>query len=894
MEDTDSPTFAPVGGSATLPTGQPTTVSPTFEPTSHLRQAAPEPNVGRPIPVISKSTKDTPAPFQPLKFAAVPVGFDVLLETESQQDLADMAQQAKFILEDHLATGFQEGFDAEEDGVIVRSVDLNVRAFLTNAPPSNRRRRLLQQIRRFLQLSRAITLEARGVAGFQVNRAVDTAEFLAQVNAIIDEAVQPEQLTTVFQNSTSGLTDYRVSSVTNTESAPEEQKDNPTLAEIIIAIILLVLMAAGLVAYTYIFYKKRKKRLKRRKQFGVGHKPPSPYPRPHGAAVTPTASAVSSGVPASLSRPGFPATPGVAHSSSSESSYKGLGSESEEEDADGFAKELRLAASLDRRAWDDFEKQSPSNDSKPRAEPKGTYADNDVYRDLAVINEVENPYGLTQEMPTQPGTIGLTVTGDTVSIQSNNSFPYGDELENPDFMASRQMVFGGGKRTDHSSDGAREVFEDEQVERDDTNGGWRMTRLGKMNNSNKRKNAPRLSFLYHGREMRNKEDNSESTSAMDEGNSSVPTSGAMRGSPMSQSWSTNPPRVGGGSSENATSSAIRGSPHSSTWTSASRASSQLGGSLAASPGLSTAAINEEATSVSVSVGDESMRTADIVQEVQRLSQFVKTYEKKKEFRLKREHEGVDDSQLSQSLGSSLEYSSSLIDQVNSLQNVVRQDLNKKVPPTDRQNTMAPMTHEADSLGRFASRAVGNRDFDNDLQSIQSDDSSDVETMESENSRRLGITPFQVQNPSTLQRSPVSSVASYQNHPGSMYRRNISPESAQQHTPTSAGSQHHASGHYHDGAARSNSNNLSSLRTTDAILDGSLEEDAVAPSDEFRRPATGPERAPFQAPLRSPQTITPRQRSKNKGGFNNIVSKFEASSAERDPIYPPSENWQYNY
>ena len=721
--------------------------------------------------------------------------------------------------------------------------------------------------------------------------------------------------------STSGLTEYQVSMVTNTEKALEEPEDKPTLVEIIIAIILLVLAVAGLVAYAYIFWKKRQKRIRRRNQFGVGHKPPSPYPRPRprGASVTPTGiSGSANGMPLASSRPSFPGVR-MNHSSSSESSYKGLGSDSDEDDVDVFAKELRLAASLDRRTWNEFQHrgQSPLNNDttlgrshvSAESPSSSTYnAETNVYRDLTALCDREGEtgarhvdYGIPGELSSARVAVGLMVTGDTVSIQSSSSFPYGDEHEKDEYLPNRQIPYGSSlsdptKRT-------TEAFEDEHLESDDTSGGWRVIKSAlsqSKNNHDSCAKPSRYSFLFPGHQsmLEPETHSSGSTSALEEGKcgSSDRTSAALRGSPMSNSWSTNPPR-GAGSVENATTAAIRGSPQSSSWLtgSSSRGMSQLsqGGSLAASPAIeTTAAVHEESSLAAVSE-ETSMMTADIIKEVQRLTQFVKTYEKKKDLRLKRGHDGVDDVTLSNSMTSGMDYDS-LMETVNSLQNVVGRDQSKEntnqqshTHLTTRVKTLSttsltPLKQSSSSSPDGGFGGTNSKDDEmSGVRSVHSDSSSDVETMESDDlSRRLGITPFQVQNPNTLERSPVAS-ATYS--PGQMYQRTKSSEdeaiddkSQKRKIATN------------DVSHKRPSKVLSNLRQNDAILDHGSDV-VAASSEDLMASSTKPEPA-SAFPLRHPQSIMPRQRSKNEG-FNNIVLKFESRS--RDPIYPSNESWQYN-
>ena len=355
---------------------------------------------------------------------------------------------------------------------------------------------------------------------------------------------------------------------------------------------------------------------------------------------------------------------------------------------------------------------------------------------------------------------------------------------------------------------------------------------------------------------------------------------------MSHSWSTNPRP--GSSTENGTTSAIRGSPrsspHSSSWNTSSRVVSQ-DGSLSASPGIgSTGAVNEENASAVGSEASSSMVTADIVKEVQRLSQFVKSYEKKKEYRIRRERDRGDDVNMSNSLASSMDYDS-LMETVASLQQVV-----------DPAGTATKTEYFEDEITRKGASTTLGVGFSNSperamsrqldgIESMQSSDSSDIVTMESDDlSRRLGITPFSVQNPATLQNPPVHSIS----HIASAYYQRAS--SPPEKSPASSGG---GGGHntYRQVTPRlsnkqpTQQSTLSALRHSGTnMLDGSVE----GPPDEF---VTNDTDRPFNpSTIRDPRTVAPRKRS--NGNLSNVISMFEAK--ERQPIYPPNESWQYNY
>lgn len=359
---------------------------------------------------------------------------------------------------------------------------------------------------------------------------------------------------------------------------------------------------------------------------------------------------------------------------------------------------------------------------------------------------------------------------------------------------------------------------------------------------------------------------------------------------MSHSWSTNPRP--GSSTENGTTAAIRGSPRGSPQNSSlnTRAVSQDGSPPTSLAFGSTGAVNEDVASAADSEADSALVTADIVKEVQRLSQFVKTYERKKENRSRLDQDR-DDNNVSNSLTSSMGYDS-LMDQVHSLQNVVDPAANVSI---SRKVTSESFTNSPE-------RAMA-RQFEG-VESMQSSDSSDIETMESDDlSRRLGITPFSVQRPVSYQNPAVQNppVHSIPHISSAYYQRAASPpqqkpdgghnDTYQQITPRFSNQQ------------SSQQSSLSALRHSDAnILDGSMggpsdefqlsaaRKNMEAPSDEFQVSEARTKKSddrPFNATLGDPSTVLPRKRS--NGNLSRVISMFEEKVKE--PIYPPHESWQ---
>lgn len=215
----------------------------------------------------------------------------------------------------------------------------------------------------------------------------------------------------------------------------------PSTLSIIFGFLLTGIATLGLVAYCYIFYKKRKKRLRKKKQMketisipAMSFAASSSTTNRNGAM---TNSSLISSQPRSVS--GSPSKPRVAAISmilspvdetfSEDTSYKGIASSivSEAEDvSDLFAKELQRAASLDQHAWDEFQKRKEAVDEIEAKAPGGA---------------VRSIIGNTKSMPSS-SLEKRDLSGDEKGIFNKpeietdiegktsfpQSFPYGDEL----------------------------------------------------------------------------------------------------------------------------------------------------------------------------------------------------------------------------------------------------------------------------------------------------------------------------------------------------------------------------------------------------------------------------------------------------------------------------------
>lgn len=157
--------------------------------------------------------------------------------------------------------------------------------------------------------------------------------------------------------------------------------ERPSTLSIVFGFALVGIAALGLVAYAYIFYRKRRKSLRKKRQMAESIT---------FSSARAAATAASSNNPGKLSKGGgsssaanragsFPAPPlpesattarpsalpplvlsptDDDYNSDASASYRGLeASLGSEDPSDSFAKELQLAASLDQQAWDEFQRK---------------------------------------------------------------------------------------------------------------------------------------------------------------------------------------------------------------------------------------------------------------------------------------------------------------------------------------------------------------------------------------------------------------------------------------------------------------------------------------------------------------------------------------------------------
>lgn len=348
-------------------------------------------------------------------------------------------------------------------------------------------------------------------------------------------------------------------------------------------------------------------------------------------------------------------------------------------------------------------------------------------------------------------------------------------------------------------------------------------------------------------------------------------------------------------SEDPSTVAVRASMSVSSWSEAD------GGDLRASPTESMVPLGMiRETSVGShsdeinTTNNDSYATMDMLQEVQRLSAYVKRYEKKKE--------------LQKSFGTSTAGGESSVSYDAMSDSVSAQRMGGRNGGSPSRLTKISYRHAAtmNNTTSMESSGFGTLESSSEL--------SGVSETDEEGSTRLGISRFSIQAPSTsglmysVEELPMPPVASPEEEDSALMMsmspgRGLSMESSyslglpmapdkptdRPQSPVSDTPEDERVGNL--GRPRQatvgkldqkvGKGRLSKLRQgTGNILDGEEKSQHTAPSDEFTR-----EERQARALRNSPPPV----RSKNRG-FTNIISMFE--SKPKNPIAPPDENWQH--
>ncbi|GKZ01210.1 hypothetical protein MPSEU_001072300 [Mayamaea pseudoterrestris] len=429
------------------PTKAPVSKKPTVSPTPQLKKTL------SPISYTQKPIMTTPAVDESnlSSFpASIPINFAATVQAPTYETPQRLAANCERIWETYMAARLRAIYrtNAEiqpSDVKLVVSLDGNsqqrrrklrrrydLRAF--NATPAasatgNYLSALL--ISRNLRTTQRLDLKAIGSAGFFVNRSSMTDdEFMLSAQNIMDTIHTQESLQ---QALTLGGTDTIVISVTtsmNTTNDSSNYSDTkrPSTGRITAGFILLFLTLASLLFWVRLLYTKRQKERKRKRlaelrqsQSKLARLPPQMHGIIGKARGVPPPSVASSLYPA---MDPLPTTNEEDDSSSNSSNYPGLDSFSEpmdnienDIDSDPFARELQDAVSLDQMAWREILRQKEHMDMASR----------ELVSPAPWARNGNKERSTSSQQRPRPSAGVYAGREGQEPIQRINSFPYGDE-----------------------------------------------------------------------------------------------------------------------------------------------------------------------------------------------------------------------------------------------------------------------------------------------------------------------------------------------------------------------------------------------------------------------------------------------------------------------------------
>lgn len=423
---TRKPSIAPV--SAPLPSAVP---SQTYQPSPrNLQTVFPS----SPIPV-----EDVPiTPF------AVSLAFTDPL---SQSDVEASASELQTVLSDYLLRELA-GQDLP-GGIAFTDFNLTVSPSgnSTRSIASRRRVRKLQDetVYQIYNYTVGGTADVSNPGGEGVQSGALTRSVDSSINSAFGGSEKQAELSSYVQDHPdSNVLSNAVQTGVVTQALPPENggTKKPTIVAIVFGFILVFLAVLSLLFYAVTFWKGYKKRAAQRKRERQGvHAVSTKASQINGQTPQPAqAQAVPGFLASSSIRP-------VKEDSSEEgSSYQGVDSDSEK-GSDAFARELKLAASLDKRAWEDYQRKLKSLEHQGLVlgnEPEtsrsiGRAAGASSGRALDGAGMYGTSYDPDDESDTDEG-FEITDAGSTLiigpvetesddyrSVISGNTFPYGDE-----------------------------------------------------------------------------------------------------------------------------------------------------------------------------------------------------------------------------------------------------------------------------------------------------------------------------------------------------------------------------------------------------------------------------------------------------------------------------------
>ncbi len=277
-----------------------------------------------------------------------------------------------------------------------------------------------------------VTQEEKNAAGGSTNNANEGGSANAGDLASLYENEAPENF-----NESSG-NDKETSDGTETTSKKSSQLERPSTLSIIFGFILTGIAVAGLFVYAYLFYRKRKKLLKKKKKMketitfssaGPALAPAArPPPNRNQNSLYYSKSQLQSAPPIQHSSQAYLNSMVLTQTESEETTYRGLESSVGSEDtSDPFAKELKLAASLDEEAWNESQRIKETIEKRQVVPPvvnNSTVSQNRSPNIHATVPSLlsDGPISLEEEDDVDGSGFGE-------NAEWVESYPYGDEAQ---------------------------------------------------------------------------------------------------------------------------------------------------------------------------------------------------------------------------------------------------------------------------------------------------------------------------------------------------------------------------------------------------------------------------------------------------------------------------------
>jgi hypothetical protein len=344
--------------------------------------------------------------------------FEVLLAFENPLNAADVqssASELQVVLADYLLQEIAgQGFPS---GAALTGFNLTVQPTGSSTRSVTSRRQYVRNLQA-QSVVQVYSYNVNGTANLnsQSGEKVDEQALTKSVDSSVNDALAPENdaaLSAYIQSHpNSSIVSTSVAASADTQPPVENSNTKPNTIAIVFGFLLVGLALLSLLFYALTCWKgyKKKAAQRTRERQGVHAVYPKSagkgQPSPQKNQVQPQAA------------PGFLASstimPVNVDSSEDGSSYEEVESESDsDKGSDAFARELKLAASLDKRAWEDYQRKLKAMEHKGMVLGK----ESDTSRNVSLV---------------AGATVGSAVAG-AAMYSSSKDDDYDDETENEGF-----------------------------------------------------------------------------------------------------------------------------------------------------------------------------------------------------------------------------------------------------------------------------------------------------------------------------------------------------------------------------------------------------------------------------------------------------------------------------